>query len=226
MVFPPLVQHAAAKNEAGFQAETARALRFVCFTIIPVCAGLIFFREHLIADLFERGEFSAEDTKAVAVLLALFTGVIAGAAFGGIGARVFYAQGDTRTPVLVGVGCFLIFGPAKFFLVGRLGVQGLAGITSVAYLASGVILLTLTFRSLGTGAFRGFVASFFRCLIATMVACLPCVFIGDTGLPFLSIQIGGLAIANYTLVMLALRDEFVMTLRVFFQRRKRPPGTG
>lgn len=212
VVFPTLVQHAAAKNEAGLQAETARALRFVCFTIIPVCAGLIFFREYLIADLFERGEFSAEDTKAVAVLLALFTGVIAGAAFGGIGARVFYAQGDTRTPVLVGVGCFLVFGPAKFFLVGRLGVQGLAGITSVAYVASGVLLLILTFRSLGATAFNGFVPSLIRCLIATMAACLPCVFFGDTGIPFLSAQVAVFSVLVYLIVMRSVRDEFALRL--------------
>jgi putative peptidoglycan lipid II flippase len=224
VVFPTLVQHAAAKNEAGLQAETARALRFVCFTIIPVCAGLIFFREHLIADLFERGEFSAEDTKAVAVLLALFTGVIAGAAFGGIGARVFYAQGATQTPVLVGVGCFLVFGPTKFFLVGQLGVQGLAGITSVAYLASGIILLTLTFRSLGAAAFSGFVTSFIRCLLATMTACLPCFFIGDTGIPFLSGQIAAFCILVYLIVMWSVRDEFAIRLFEYLRLRKAQSG--
>lgn len=223
VVFPTLVQHAAAKNAAGLQDETARALRFVCFTILPVCAGLVLFSEYIVADLFERGEFSAGDTKAVSILLALFTGVIAGAGFGGIGARVFYAQGDTRTPVLVGVGCFLVFGPMKFLLVERLGVQGLAGITSAAFLASGVVLLTLTFRSLGRAAFRGVLSTLFRCLIATAAACVPCVLIGDTGVPFLSGQAVAFSVLVYLIAMRLMRDEFACRLFEFLRLDRSQP---
>lgn len=80
------------------------ALRGIMLLAIPATVGLILLREPIVALLFQRGEFTPEDTQLVAWALLWFAAGLLSHSVVEIASRAFYAQQDTRTPVLVGTG--------------------------------------------------------------------------------------------------------------------------
>lgn len=106
-VFPTLSALAAAGDFNGFNNRLARALRGVLFLALPATVALIVLGEPLVAVLYQRGEWTAEDTAATAWALAFYASGIAGFAALEVLSRAFYALADTWTPVRVGVAAML-----------------------------------------------------------------------------------------------------------------------
>src|SRR5690606_23245545 len=69
---------------------------------LPASIGLILLREPLISLLYERGKFDALDTQIVAWALLWYAVGIVGHSIMEILTRAFYAQHDTKTPVIIG----------------------------------------------------------------------------------------------------------------------------
>lgn len=102
-VFPTLSKLADAGDLEGYSSRLAAALRGVAFLAVPASVGLIVLGQPMVALLFERGEWTSQATQATAWVLAFFALGMVGHAFLEILSRAFYALGDTRTPVAVGV---------------------------------------------------------------------------------------------------------------------------
>ncbi|MEZ4670146.1 MAG: murein biosynthesis integral membrane protein MurJ [Anaerolineae bacterium] len=102
-VFPTLAALAADGNMVEYKERLARALRGVLFLALPATAGLIVLGGPVIAFLYQREAWTAEDTAGTAWALAFFAVSIAGHASLEVLSRAFYALADSRTPVLVGV---------------------------------------------------------------------------------------------------------------------------
>jgi putative peptidoglycan lipid II flippase len=106
-VFPTLAALAAAGDMDGFKDRLARAMRGVLFLALPATVALIALGEPLVTVLYQRGEWTAEDTAATAWALAFYATGIAGFALLEVLSRAFYALADTWTPVRVGVAAML-----------------------------------------------------------------------------------------------------------------------
>jgi putative peptidoglycan lipid II flippase len=91
----------------GFKDRLARAMRGVLFLALPATVALIALGEPLVTVLYQRGEWTAEDTAATAWALAFYATGIAGFALLEVLSRAFYALADTWTPVRVGVAAML-----------------------------------------------------------------------------------------------------------------------
>ncbi|MBI1276823.1 MAG: murein biosynthesis integral membrane protein MurJ [Anaerolineaceae bacterium] len=102
-VFPTLSALAAEGNMDGYKDRLARALRSVIFLALPATVGLIILGGPFVALLFQRNSWTAEDTAGTAWALAFFSLGITGHAGLEVLSRAFYALGDTKTPVLIGV---------------------------------------------------------------------------------------------------------------------------
>lgn len=102
-VFPTLAALAAEGNMDGYKDRLARALRSVIFLALPATIGLIILGGPFIALLFQRNSWTAEDTAGTAWALAFFSIGITGHAGLEVLSRAFYALGDTKTPVVIGV---------------------------------------------------------------------------------------------------------------------------
>lgn len=90
------------------RATLASTLRTVVLLALPASVGLILLREPIIALLFQRGEFGAEDTQLVAWALLWYAAGLLGHSVVEIVSRAFYALHDTRTPVIVGTGAMAL----------------------------------------------------------------------------------------------------------------------
>lgn len=178
VVFPNFAAHYARGHMPALRLEVAHALRCLVVVVTPLILGLAFYSGPLIRDVFERGEFVAADSQAVAGLLILYLGMIVGASLGEITSKVLYALADTRTPTLIGCAGFTVGLMLKIVLVGGFGVAGIVFATSTYFLLNAITMGWVVHRRLGAGIFEGIRGATLRAISAaalTVMAVWPLV---------------------------------------------------
>ncbi|MBU6398822.1 MAG: murein biosynthesis integral membrane protein MurJ [Verrucomicrobia bacterium] len=144
-LLPTLSGLAAERKYADFRATLKQSLGYLAFVNLLASALLVALAEPIIRLLFERGEFSAWDTHAVAwALQCLAPGLVAFSTVN-ILARAFYALGDTTTPMKVSAFCLGLNLVFVFFLV-RPFEQGGLGIANTLSAVFNVGLLGYALR--------------------------------------------------------------------------------
>jgi putative peptidoglycan lipid II flippase len=147
-------QHAMGKQDELRSSLTA-ALRGIVILAAPASAGLILLRQPIVTLLYQRGQFGQVMTALVAWALLWYAAGLVGHSMLEVLTRAFYAQRDTRTPVIVGASAMalnvaLSIGLARLF--GRIGWMphgGLALANSMATALEMGTLLWLMHRRLG-----------------------------------------------------------------------------
>ncbi|MBW3625569.1 MAG: murein biosynthesis integral membrane protein MurJ [Armatimonadetes bacterium] len=157
-ILPTLSQQAAQNDTERFKEMVNFGVRMALYLTVPLSVLLIVLARPIIAVVFQRGEFTALDTRhAVPALICYALGIGAYSAQA-IVARAFYARQDTRTPVLGGMFvAFVIFVPLNyglFHLFYRpdqpwLATQGPALATSIGATINFLLLFVLLQRKLG-----------------------------------------------------------------------------
>jgi putative peptidoglycan lipid II flippase len=125
-IFPRLSRDAALDRMTDVRHDLSTAMRVLLFIALPLTAVMTVLREPLTAVFFQYGLFSAQSTDRTAVALFYFTLGLAAQVLVPILARAFYALQDTRTPVLWAVVAVALNVPLMAWLVGPMGVGGLA----------------------------------------------------------------------------------------------------
>ena len=130
-------QHALGKLDE-MRSSLASALRGMLLLALPASVGLILLARPIVSMLFERGEFTATIAKMTAWALIWYAAGLVGHSIMEVLTRAFYAQQDTKTPVIIVViamGLNVVFSItfAKLFeQVGWIPVGGLALANSLA----------------------------------------------------------------------------------------------
>ena len=150
--FPTLSEFAARGDLDRLRGTLVTTLRAILALTIPATIGLLIFGRLAVQILFERGEFTPESTT-------LVTWAVHGYALGLIGhsmlevsARTFYAQQDTRTPLIVAVIAMIVGITASWGMRNVLGVGGLALANSIGVTVEVLALLALLRRRLNPAA--------------------------------------------------------------------------
>jgi len=95
-------QHALGQIEE-LRRSLAASLRGILLMAVPASVGLILLREPIISFLYQRGKFDERDVQLTAWALLWFAAGLIGHSIMEVLTRAFYAQQDTRTPVIIGV---------------------------------------------------------------------------------------------------------------------------
>ena len=166
-------QHALGKYEE-MRASLASSLRGILLMAIPASAGLILLREPLVSFLFQRGKFDNQDVQLTAWALLWYAAGIVGHSVMEILTRAFYAQHDTKTPVIIGsiaMGLNVVFSItfSKFFMsIGWMPHGGLALANSFATALEATALFIVMRRRLsgieGSHIIRGVIPSLLAAL--------------------------------------------------------------
>jgi len=208
VVFPVLAEHSAASRWDRHAKETAHALRFLAFVLVPIVTGLLLFGRPAVRDLFERGRFGPQDTRAVANLLSLYVGVLIAGSVGEIFTKVLYSLKDTLTPVLIGVVGFTIGATAKFGLGPRYGVAGIVLATSIYFMLNASLEFAVVVKRIGISVAEGLLAALARALAATAGAALVAYGITQVGSHGSTAVAAAAAAAVYLGLAAAIGDEF------------------
>jgi len=139
-------QHALNKID-DMRSSLAASLRGILLMSLPASIGLMILREPLISFLYQRGEFDAQDVQIVSWSLLWYAVGLVGHSIMEVLTRAFYAQHDTKTPVVIGtvaMGLNVIFSfyfSKIFAAIGWLPLGGLALANSFATAIEAAALL-------------------------------------------------------------------------------------
>jgi putative peptidoglycan lipid II flippase len=146
-VFPTLSELAAQHQYAGLRATMRKALGAIIVLSIPAAAALIILRRPLASLMF-----GAVNADVVAYALQFYALGLVGHSALEVAARTFYAQQDTRTPLIVASGAMLITVAACLVLIVPLGHGGLALGNAIGFTAESGVLLWLMEKRLSARA--------------------------------------------------------------------------
>ncbi len=147
--YPALSGAFAADNSAKARKMVISWSGALLFGIIPIACGLAFFSLTLVMLVFQRGAFTVEAASATAGALFYYSLGLPFMAWGRLLARVFYASGDSKTPMMIGaaaVGANIV---CCLVLAGPMGHCGIALATTLASLGS--LLLSLHYLGIKKG---------------------------------------------------------------------------
>ncbi|MDD2922872.1 MAG: murein biosynthesis integral membrane protein MurJ [Anaerolineales bacterium] len=94
-------QHALGQQDQ-MRASLAASLRGVILLALPASIGLMILRAPIVALLYRRGEFDSRAVEIVAWALLWYAAGMVGHSIMEVLTRAFYAQHDTKTPVVIG----------------------------------------------------------------------------------------------------------------------------
>jgi putative peptidoglycan lipid II flippase len=169
---PSLSELAAKKDIAALRETFVYSLRLGLFVAIPASALLVVLGEPLTVMMFQRGKFSLFDAHETARALwvqgaAVFTVSVVRQTV-----PVFYALGDTRTPVWVSAVDLVAFIVLAVFLRAPLGHVGISVAVAGSSFVQMLLLLVLVRRRLGHLERAELMPSILRTLAATALASL------------------------------------------------------
>lgn len=224
-------QHALGKIDE-MRASLAASLRGVILLALPASVGLILLRQPLVSLLYQRGEFDEQDVQLVAWALLWYAAGLVGHSVMEVLTRAFYAQQDTKTPVLIGtiamgLNVVLSFTFASIFRqVGWMPHGGLALANSVATALEATALFIFMRRRMngiqGSHIARGFTVSG---LASLGMGISLWFWIQATGsLARWTVTLGGIALGGliYAFTIAALRVPEVRSAIRFVARRVKP----
>jgi putative peptidoglycan lipid II flippase len=146
-------QHALGKVDE-MRTSLAAALRGILLMTLPASIGLMILRVPLVSILYQRGKFGEHDVQLVAWALLWYAAGLLGHNTLEVLTRAFYAQQDTKTPVVVGViamGLNVVFSilfSRYFAMIGWMPLGGLALANSFATALEATTLFILMRRRL------------------------------------------------------------------------------
>jgi putative peptidoglycan lipid II flippase len=103
--FPDLVSHLRGAEWKPLFDKVDRATRFLLFVMLPSAVGLVVLAEPLVRMIFQEPDLAFSDAEVyrTALVLGCYAPGLFFIAWQSLLTRLFYAQGDYRTPVLVSV---------------------------------------------------------------------------------------------------------------------------
>ena len=141
-IFPKLSRMSAGK-EGGFEETTKASLSWIIFIIAYISAMFIALSNPVIKVVFERGEFTAENTALTSTALLYYSFGMVGYAICEVLNKSFYALRDGKTPMFTSVMGVLVNFAAAFIFVKlfKMGVGGLALASAVSSVSIACALL-------------------------------------------------------------------------------------
>jgi len=142
-------QQTADEKLHAFKETLAGGLRLVITLILPAAAGLFALAVPIVALLFERGQFTAQDTATTAMVLRIYLFGLPFAAVDQMLVFASYARKDTWRPALAGIISIVIYTFTAWFLLDELGLLSLMVADAVKHFVHTLIMLYFLQKQIG-----------------------------------------------------------------------------
>jgi putative peptidoglycan lipid II flippase len=217
------------------RASLASTLRSMFLLALPASVGLILLARPIVSMLYQRGEFTAVTTEMTAWALTWYAAGLLGHSVMEVLTRAFYAQQDTKTPVIIGtiaMGLNVVFSFAFARLFSQIGWMPHGGLALANSLATALeaTALFLVMRARLNGIEGKYIArGFAACALASLgmgvSLWLWTQAAGD--LTRWVVALGGVALGGitYGIGVLLLRVPEIQTLMSGIMRRVARPAS-
>ena len=216
VVYPRMAAASATGDMAPFRRTFVQGLGLVSLVTVPLAVGLFVLRGPVVHVAFQHGRFTAADTAATAVPLALLSLGTVPYAWQDYLNRTFFALQDTRTPMKAALVGTLVGTVLALALYRRLALAGLGLAMALGWATAAATLVVCLRRRLGLLGGRRIASSVARLAVAAFAAFLP----ARVLLAPLALRLGGgtagvaVALAACGLLAAAAYGAFGMALRV------------
>ncbi len=167
---PSLATFAAKKEWTELRKTYAHGLRLALFVAIPCSVGLAILGEPIVRALFERGAFDAIASRETARALFWQGGAIFTVAAVRQLVPVYYALGDTKTPVIVSAIDLCAFIALAVTLRGAMGQAGISAAVAGSSAVQMLLLFVLLRKKLGGLELASIANSALRTIVASAIA--------------------------------------------------------
>ena len=224
-VLPSMSAQAARGDHRGLKDTTVFALGLSAFIAVPAAVGLLALGHPIVQLLFQRGAFSASDAHATAQALAGYAIGLPAFSAARLAAQAFYALGDPRAPVRVGLAGVAVNVGLALWLMWPLQHAGLALASSLSAYANFAALLWLLRRRLGPLDASALARAVARALAASVPLLAWCLWMRPDpthgwGLAATTVGAMGGGAALYVAAAAALRAPELSALLGLLRRRR------
>jgi putative peptidoglycan lipid II flippase len=146
---PTIAESVVTRNSEATRKHLQHGLYLLLLVSIPFSIWLAMVNYPLISLLYERANFSAADTALVANILLVMIPYLFLGRFRGLLELPFFAEQDTKTPVVSAMLSAILFVTTSFFLVQVAGVYGISIGRSLGYGLGAWLLIHLLQRRMG-----------------------------------------------------------------------------
>ncbi|HEY4301045.1 MAG TPA: murein biosynthesis integral membrane protein MurJ, partial [Candidatus Didemnitutus sp.] len=167
VVYPLLARHAAQGDMKAMSRDFHRGLRLILAINVPAAVGLGLLSEPIVRLLYQRGQFTADNTALMAPLLSLFVIGMPLFSISSLTVRAFYSIKDTKTPVRVALIDFVLNLVLSLVLKRVLGAYGLVLASTTAILVQTILLQVALTRRLPGLAFGSHWGTVMKIVVAT-----------------------------------------------------------
>jgi putative peptidoglycan lipid II flippase len=232
-LFPTLSRDAALGNVGQIRSQVATSLRVLVFLAAPLTAAMIVLAGPIASVFFQYGLFSERSADRTAGALVFFAIGLVGHIVVHVLTRAFYAMQDTRTPVLWAIIAVAINVPLMIWLVGPMGVEGLALALSISAILEVIGLVWALHRRIESVEEGDVLRSAGRSVVAAVASALlmlggltvvrdalPGTLQGGLSRLVVVAVLSAAGAAIYLLVASALRAQEIGLLRALLSRRR------
>ena len=179
VLLPEMSRRIAAGDVAGAHAAQNRAAGFSLALSAPFTVAFLTLPGLIMAALFQRGAFSAEDAARAASVLAAYGFALPAVVLARSAGASFFARQDTTTPLYASLSAIAVNVGLKLWLTGPYGVTGLALATAVSQWVNLILLVGLAWRRGWTAPGRSLAVT----ILGVAVACTGLAAVAIFGLP-------------------------------------------
>ena len=148
VLFPTLARFAAREDTAGLRRALDGGMRQIAFLLVPAGLLSIVLAQPIVRIVYQRGEFTADDTVIVAQCLQAFSVGLVFAGWMLILNRSFYAVQTNWVPTGIALGAVALNALFDTFFY-RLGIWGIPLATSTVNVVAATVLLVMMRRRVG-----------------------------------------------------------------------------
>ncbi len=148
VIFPYFTQLAVEKQNAKLEKLLGDALKWILIAFIPISVFFISFSNPIIEIIFQRGAFDVSSTLLTAKPFLVYSTGLVFFAIETILVIFYYSNGDTKTPVFVGVVCVAINILLTWIFIQFMGYIGIALAFVIQKCIKNLILLFLLKRKI------------------------------------------------------------------------------
>jgi putative peptidoglycan lipid II flippase len=164
---PSLSKYFINKDKVKFKENIDNNLKLSLILGLPAAVGLILLAQPLLTTLFQYDSFTSNDVKQSSVALSAYAIGLLGFIFIKILASVFFAQGDTKTPVKVGIIAIITNIFFNLILIIPFQHLGLAIATSISALTNAALLYYYLHKNNIYRLNKSLIFLFFKVIIAS-----------------------------------------------------------
>ncbi len=217
----------ARRDTEGYREILSAGLRTMAFITVPASVGLITLATPTIGFLYQRGRFTAEDTRVVANILVAYSVGLLGYSTYSFLIRASYSRQNTKTPAILNVGLFALYVVLAYGLSRVVGLVGMPLAVSVTYAILALFSLEATRREIKGLRSQRLLRSLVKILIAGVA--MYAVGLGGTSLlgtgsstperVLILAVVGGVSLVAYLGVAFLLKAEELKPAVALLRRR-------